>query len=68
MLCQAADKVLPVRWVLYLRANAREVVSNGITLPWQVREGVCRELKERSLLDVDEMLLDSSIAESDVVV
>ena len=37
----------------HLSANASEVISNGITLSWQICEGVCWELEERSLLDVD---------------
>ena len=49
------------RWQHFC-ANASEVVCNGITFSWQVRKGVSRELKECSLLDVDKMLLHSSIA------
>ena len=42
--------------------NASEVVCNSITFSWQVRKGVSRELKECCLLDVDKVLLHSSIA------
>ena len=42
--------------------NACEVVCNTVNFSWQVRKGVSRELKGCCLLDVDKVLLHSSMA------